>query len=109
MEVLMLVFNDLFLNMSILKMIDSMTMNMSAFYALSPFIGTFLSFLFLQEKLSQAYLIGLAIMIIGSALAVIDTLRYRHSECAGNYLRRRNRLTNQQCNDERTYARKNAF
>lgn len=51
----------------------------SAFYALAPFIGTFLSFLFLQEKLSQAYIIGLAIMIVGSALAVIDTLRYHHS------------------------------
>lgn len=49
----------------------------SAFYALSPFIGAFLSYLFLHETLSPTYAAGLVIMILGSAVAVIDTLKYR--------------------------------
>lgn len=51
----------------------------SAFYALAPFIGAFLSFLFLREHLARTYALGLAVMIVGSALAVMDTLKYRHS------------------------------
>lgn len=50
----------------------------SAFYAMAPFIGSFLSFLLLQEKLSAHYLIGLAVMMLGSFMAVYDTLRYHH-------------------------------
>ena len=48
----------------------------SAFYALSPFIGTLLSFLLLKEGLSERYLAGLIIMILGSLAAVNDTLGY---------------------------------
>ena len=51
----------------------------SAFYALSPFIGALLSFLILHEKLSDGYLTGLIIMIVGSILAIDDTMRYRHN------------------------------
>jgi drug/metabolite transporter (DMT)-like permease len=51
----------------------------SAFYALAPFIGAFLSFLFLREELSWPYFAGLAIMAAGTAAAVNDTLKYRHS------------------------------
>ena len=51
----------------------------SAFYALAPFIGSFLSFVLLHETLSGRYVTGLLIMIAGSFLAVIDTMRYRHS------------------------------
>jgi drug/metabolite transporter (DMT)-like permease len=51
----------------------------SAFYALAPFIGTFLSFLLLHEELASTYYIGLAVMAAGSALSVIDTLTYHHS------------------------------
>ena len=51
----------------------------SAFYALTPFISAFLSFLFLKESLSARYLLGLFIMIAGSAVAVVDTLKYHHS------------------------------
>lgn len=47
----------------------------SAFYALAPFIGAFLSYLFLHEKLSRMYGAGLVIMMLGSAVAISDTLR----------------------------------
>ena len=50
----------------------------SAFYALAPFIGALLSFLLLNESLSPKYAAGLIIMILGSVIAVIDTLRYSH-------------------------------
>ncbi len=46
----------------------------SAYYAVAPFIGTFLSFLFFQEALSGMYLLALAVMIVGSVLVVKDTL-----------------------------------
>lgn len=47
----------------------------SAYYAVAPFIGVFLSFVFLREGLTGMYLIALAVMIAGTALAVSDTLR----------------------------------
>ena len=46
----------------------------SAYYAVAPFIGTFLSFLILGEKLTGAYLLGLAVMIAGTVFVVSDTL-----------------------------------
>lgn len=51
----------------------------SAYYAVNPFIGAFLSFLFLKEKLSENYLIALLVMIAGSALVVADTLVRSHT------------------------------
>jgi len=50
----------------------------SAFYAVAPFAGAFLSCVLLHEELSHMYIIGLAVMIFGSAVAAIDTLKYRH-------------------------------
>jgi len=46
----------------------------SAYYAVAPFIGAFLSFLFLRESLTIAYIIALAVMIVGTAFVVSDTL-----------------------------------
>ena len=46
----------------------------SAYYSLSPFLGTFLSFLILKERLNLPYFIGLMIMIIGTVIVVLDTL-----------------------------------
>lgn len=46
----------------------------SAYYSLSPFLGTFLSFIILKEKLTLPYFIGLIIMILGTVIVVIDTL-----------------------------------
>ena len=46
----------------------------SAYYSVTPFIGTFLSFMIFQEKLSWSYFIGLIFMIIGTIVVVFDTL-----------------------------------
>ncbi len=51
----------------------------SAYYAIAPFVGAFLSFVFLREKLTWMYLAALLIMIAGSLLAVTDTLIRYHA------------------------------
>lgn len=50
----------------------------SAYYAVAPFVGAFLSFAFLRERLSWMYLAALIVMIAGSALVVADTLIRHH-------------------------------
>ena len=51
----------------------------SAYYAIAPFIGAFLSFVILKEKLSWTYFVALIIMIGGAALVVIDTPKRGHA------------------------------
>jgi drug/metabolite transporter (DMT)-like permease len=51
----------------------------SAFYAVAPFAGAFLSFAWLGESLSRTYLAALAVMVAGAALVVVDTLFRRHT------------------------------
>lgn len=51
----------------------------SAYYAVAPFVGTFLAFVFLREKITWAYIFALIIMIGGSVLVVIDTLIRHHA------------------------------
>lgn len=51
----------------------------SAYYAVAPFVGTFLAFLINGEQLSAAYLVGLFFMIIGTVFVVADTLMKNHS------------------------------
>lgn len=51
----------------------------SAYYSVAPFIGTFLSFIIFEEKLTWSYFIGLGIMIIGTIIVVIDTLAIKHN------------------------------
>ena len=51
----------------------------SAYYAVAPFVGAFLSFVFLHEKLTGMYLIALAVMVAGSVLVVADTLIRSHA------------------------------
>lgn len=46
----------------------------SAYYAVAPFIGALLSFLFLRESLTIAYIIALVVMIVGTVFVVSDTL-----------------------------------
>lgn len=50
----------------------------SAYYAIAPFVGAFLSFLVLHEPLSAQYLIALVLMIFGSALVTADALALEH-------------------------------
>lgn len=51
----------------------------SAYYAVAPFIGALLSFLFLKEKPTWMYLAALAVMILGTLLVVMDTLIRNHA------------------------------
>ena len=51
----------------------------SAYYAVAPFVGSFLSFVFLRERLSWMYLLALCVMIAGSILVVADTLIRHHA------------------------------
>ncbi len=51
----------------------------SAYYAVAPFVGAFLSFLFLHEPLTRNYLLALFIMLIGTVLAVADTMMLHHA------------------------------
>ena len=51
----------------------------SAYYSVAPFIGTLLSFIVFKEKLAWSYFVGLAIMILGTVIVVIDTLENKHS------------------------------
>ena len=49
----------------------------SAYYAVAPFIGAFLSFILLHESLTIVYLIALAVMIAETAFVVSDTLKQK--------------------------------
>lgn len=51
----------------------------SAYYAVNPFVGTFLSFLILREQLSWVYFVALSVMVAGSVLVVTDTLIIHHN------------------------------
>lgn len=51
----------------------------SAYYAIAPFIGTFLCFLVNGEALSASYFIGLILMIVGTVFVVIDTCLIKHT------------------------------
>lgn len=50
----------------------------SAYYAIAPFVGVLLSVSFLHEQITINYLIALAIMLVGSLIIVIDTLKVEH-------------------------------
>ncbi len=46
----------------------------SAFYAIAPFIGAMLSYMFLRESLTITYMIAFVIMVLGTVFVVSDTL-----------------------------------
>ncbi len=50
----------------------------SAYYAVAPFVGAFLSFVLLNEKLTWIYLVALAVMIVGTVFVVMDTVAQHH-------------------------------
>ena len=56
----------------------------SAYYAVNPFVGALLAFVFLKEDLSRLYLVALVIMIAGSVLVVADTLIRSHTHEHGH-------------------------
>lgn len=45
----------------------------SAYYSIAPFIGTFLAYVINGEKITEAYILGLILMIVGTSFAVADT------------------------------------
>ncbi len=51
----------------------------SAYYAIAPFIGAFLSFILLQETLTVSYIIALLIMVVGTIFVIVDTLAHHHA------------------------------
>lgn len=51
----------------------------SAYYAAAPFVGAFLSFVILRERLSWVYFVALMVMVAGSVLVVADTLIRHHA------------------------------
>ena len=48
----------------------------SAYYAIAPFIASFLSFVMLKEQLTCAYIVALCVMITGTALVVGDNKKF---------------------------------
>lgn len=51
----------------------------SAYYAVAPFIGSFLSFLVVGEKLSLKYYVALFFMVAGTVFVIMDTLVKTHT------------------------------
>lgn len=50
----------------------------SAYYAIAPFVGAFLSFICLREPLTKKYMLALVIMLIGTAVVIADTMILHH-------------------------------
>lgn len=50
----------------------------SAYYAVAPFMGVFLSFVFLREGITISFIIALSIMIIATVIIIYDTLAHSH-------------------------------
>ena len=51
----------------------------SAYYALAPFLGSFLAFVVNGEKLKAQYFVGLALMLVSTAFVVHDTITIAHN------------------------------
>lgn len=50
----------------------------SSFYAVAPFVGSFLAFAVNGEKLDLEYFLGLALMLLGTVFVVYDTMVKHH-------------------------------
>ncbi len=51
----------------------------SAYYAVAPFVGAFLSFILLGEKLTWTFFVAFFIMMIGTIFVVTDTMVMHHT------------------------------
>jgi len=51
----------------------------SAYYAVAPFVGAFLSFVCLHEPLTKNYLLALIIMLTGTVIVAVDTVILYHT------------------------------
>lgn len=50
----------------------------SAYYSIAPFVGTLLSCIVFKENLAWTYFVGLAIMVLGALIVLLDTLEKKH-------------------------------
>lgn len=50
----------------------------SAYYAIAPFIGAFLSFVLIGEPLTLVYLLAFGFMLVGTVFVVVDTIMKHH-------------------------------
>ena len=50
----------------------------SAYYATAPFIGVFVSWIFLREEIHWSFLVALSIMIVGSYFAITENHAHYH-------------------------------
>jgi len=50
----------------------------SAYYAVAPYMGTFLAFVVNGEKPTVMYFVGLVFMMVGTVFVVFDTMRKNH-------------------------------
>lgn len=50
----------------------------SAYYAVAPFVGAAISFIYLKEKLSVNTIIATVLMIAGTVFVIYDTLVFKH-------------------------------
>lgn len=51
----------------------------SAYYAVVPFVGAFLSFVLAGEKLTGIFFIALIVMIVGTVFVIMDTIVSHHA------------------------------
>ncbi|XCP87190.1 EamA family transporter [Roseburia hominis] len=51
----------------------------SAYYAVAPFVGAFLSFILLGEKLTWTFFVAFFIMMVGTVFVVMDTMVRHHA------------------------------
>lgn len=51
----------------------------SAYYAVAPFVGSFLSFVLIGEKLTGIFFIALIVMIVGTVFVIMDTIVSHHA------------------------------
>lgn len=51
----------------------------SAYYAVAPFIGAFLSFVLVKERLTWVYFVALVFMLAGTVLVICDTMVNYHA------------------------------
>lgn len=57
----------------------------SAFYATAPFIGVIISWMVLQEEITESFLIALVIMLIGTYFAVSEDHKHKHVHMIENH------------------------
>lgn len=51
----------------------------SAYYAVAPFVGAFLSFVLIGENPTGIYFVALIVMIVGTVVVVMDTIAKNHT------------------------------